>query len=112
LKQEPEVHVVGRLPFWTALGGLAEAGGMEAAVLSMQPPDPSGLDRSLLIYHGDKIADIDRHLIALGFRPADIVKQGDMALIDVEGFVAADDPRLAAAAGTVLAGAYACPVSG
>lgn len=85
------IHIVARLPFW------ARVGVAEALVLSEAAPDPSGYDRSL-------IAGLDAD--APGFEVVEVHPGG---LVEVDGFVMQDDPRLQGMLASVL-GAYAVPV--
>ncbi len=93
------LHVVARLPFWGMRSGV------EAMVLTEAPPDPSGDDRTLI---GAALAPSDLRA-SLG-TSARIVA-GDAAgpsLVEVDGFVGADDPLLAALPGRFsVLGAFA-----
>lgn len=120
-------HVVARLPFW-AVPRPEGAPAVEALVVSLAPPDPSGADRSLLVLEPPAGCDRERltdALAAAGFAAGPVIVRRDpaspaaRALADVEGFVTEDDPRLAALAGAlrmpcppVVLGAYAVPLSG
>ena len=82
---------------------------MQALVVSAAPPDPSGQDRSLLAVP----ADLDAAALGgAGLEGAlPLGRAGGQMLLDVAGFVAGNDPRLAALpAGTRVIGAYAVPV--
>ena len=118
----PRVHVVARLPFWAPRPEGTPAG--SGLVVSAAAPDPSGQDRSLL---GLELADADlgrlgAALAAVGFHAGPIIMRRDAdapaacALVEVEGFVGDDDPRLAtlreAGCSPTVLGAYAVPVGG
>ncbi|HEX4261761.1 MAG TPA: chorismate mutase [Acetobacteraceae bacterium] len=117
----PRLHIVARLPFWAPRPeGTPQA---QALVVSAADPDPSGADRSLLgleIAAGISRARLGTALGAAGFAARDVILRrypgaaAAQALVEVEGFVAADDRRLAAANGLipapVLLGAYAVPI--
>lgn len=111
----PRLQVVARLPFIDAPSGPA------ALVVAPVPPDASGEDRSLLLIEAE--ADAPRGRIAQALAEAGlpgsallVLRAGDatLALAEVEGFLAADDPRLAALPWTrrTILGAYAAPVAG
>ena len=122
-RDEPRIHVVARLPFWAPRPEGAPQ--VQALVVAAAPPDPSGRDRSLLGF--DLSAEISRARLsaactAAGLAPAAMILRRDPAaqeaqgLVEVEGYVTEDDPRLAALAdhagrSTVL-GAYAVPAGG
>ncbi len=111
----PRLQVVARLPF------MAAGDGAGALVVAPVAPDPSGHDRSLLMIEAEARASRTRVTQALeeaGFAPTSLLlaRAGEetLALTEVEGFLGADDPRLAAlpwARRTIL-GAYAAPVVG
>jgi chorismate mutase len=118
----PRVHIVGRLPFWTPR---AEGGPrVEALVVGIMAPEPTGADRSLLACEATtelSRARLNAALDAAGLKPGAILLRRAIAdaaalLIEVEGFCADSDPRLAAFAGRagtttpVVAGAYAVPL--
>lgn len=119
---DPRMHIVARLPFWSPRPeGVPK---VQALVVSAAAPDPSGQDRSLL---GVELASevngvrLDAIMAAAGFRAAmvawrDFDSSAACALVDVDGFVADEDPRLPTlrAAGCVVTvlGAYAVPVGG
>jgi chorismate mutase len=122
-RDEPRIHVIGRLPFWSAR--TEGAPGVQALVVAAAAPDPSGDDRSLvgLELPGDvSRARLATVLAGAGFAPgATILRRPQgapvaFALVDVAGFVADDDPRLAAIPDMerppVVLGAYAVPVDG
>lgn len=109
------LQVVARLPFMTA------ADGAGALVVAPVAPDPSGDDRSLLMIEAE--AHASRARLAQGLEEAGFVSNAllltragaaTLALAEVNGFLDAEDPRLAAlpwARRTIL-GAYATPVLG
>ena len=121
-REGPRIHIVARLPFWSARAdGAATA---EGFVVGAAPPDPSGEDRTLL---GLELPpDMSRGrlaaaLAAAGFAGGPIILQRDgfaaRAMADFSGFVAEADPRLASlreatTQAPVILGAYACPIGG
>ena len=122
-KDEPRIHVIGRLPFWRPRPeGTPD---VQALVIAAVAPDPSGADRSLL---GLELplevsrARMTAALTAAGVVPSHIILRRDPgapvadALAEVSGLVADDDPRLAALDTVlrrpVVLGAYAIPVDG
>lgn len=121
-RDQPRVHVVTRLPFWSPR--VEGAPRVEALVVGVVAPDRTSLDRSLLI--AEIATELSRARItagleAAGFTPGGLLLRAptpDSAavLIEVEGFCADGDPRLdafAARAGTtrpVVAGAYPVPI--
>lgn len=122
-RAEPRLYVVARLPFWVPRPEGAPRG--QALVLATPPPDPSGADHTLLgveLPPGLSRTGAADRLAAAGFpgarmqvwRPAS--GPVALALLDVEDFVAEDDPRLAvlgeALRPPMVLGAYATPVDG
>lgn len=121
-RDQPRVHVVARLPFFTPR--VEGAPRVEALAVGIVPPDPTGADRSLLVCEIG--AEFSRTRIVAALEAAGLPPGGLMLraptpnatamLIEVEGFCADDDPRLddfAARAGTarpVVAGAYPVPI--
>lgn len=117
-KDDPRMHVVARLPFWAPRAeGTPTAQGL---VVCAAAPDPSGHDRALL---GLELpAEVSRaRLMTLmtgaGFVPGPtILRRRDpvmQALVEVDGFVADNDPRLATLPTLrppVVVGAYAVPL--
>jgi chorismate mutase len=115
------LFVIARIPFWTKRAeGLPQG---DAYVVASVPPDESGNDRGLVALQAS--ADMSRtRLVAMvkdaGFEPGSLwVRRlaGDSrisALVEVEGLVADDDPRLGAIAGLeappVVIGGYAVPL--
>ena len=121
-RDEPRIHVVARLPFWAPRAEGAPQ--VRALVVSAAAPDRSEHDHSLI---GLELppelsrARLSTALADAGFSVHGTVLRRDphspatLALIDVDGHVTEDDPRLAAI-GTkrppVVLGAYAVPVDG
>lgn len=121
-RDEPRIHVVARLPFWTAPRPEGAPPG-QALVVAPIPSDPSGKDRSLLGLELDE--DVSRArltgaLAAAGLTPESIVLRRDQsaavahALVEVEGHLEDDDPRLAGLGALlrrpVVLGGYAVPL--
>ncbi len=122
-RDDPRIHVVARLPFWTPRPEGAPQ--VQAFVVTAVAPDPSGRDRSLL---GLELAlessrtRLGGDLAAAGFSAGTVILRRDpgaaaaYALVDVDGFVADGDPRLAALQAVlrapVVLGAYAVPIGG
>jgi len=101
-KDEPRIHVVARLPFWTRRPEGAPT--TQALVVAAITPDASGVDRSLLGLEFDLNVSRARLTAALGsagFSPGQIILRRDPgvpaahALVEVQGYVTDDDPRLA-----------------
>jgi chorismate mutase / prephenate dehydratase len=122
-RDEPRIHVVARLPFWTRRpeGGVR----VQALVVSTTPPDASGEDCSLIgleINTETSRARVSAALTAAGVAPRSIILHRHAgepvahALVEVEGMVQEDDPRLAASLPVlrppVVLGAYAVPIEG
>jgi chorismate mutase/prephenate dehydratase len=122
-KDEPRIHIIGRLPFWAPRP--EGAPDVQALVIAAVAPDSSGADRSLL---GLELplevsrARLVSALVAGGFEPSHVILRRDPgapaadAIADVEGFVPDGDPRLDNL-GTLLRrpvvlGAYAIQVGG
>ena len=118
---DPRIHVIARLPFWSPRPeGAPKA---QALVVAAVAPDPSAHDRSLigLELHADASrARLTAALTVANLAPSSTILRRDpsatLALVEVEGLVAEDDPRLAALDGVVrrpvVLGAYAVPVDG
>ena len=114
-----------RLPFWAARPEGAPR--VQALVVGVVPPDASGADHTLL---GLEVAlehsrtRLSQGLAAAGLQAGATILRRDpgaataLVLVDVEGFVAEDDARLAALAASVagrvpvVLGAYAVPLEG
>ncbi len=120
-KDEPRIHVVARLPFWTHRPEGAPS--VQAMVAAAIAPDPSGADRSLLGLELDLNVSRARLTAALGsasFTPEQIILRRDPGapaahvLVEVQGYVADDDTRLARLGSVlrppVVLGAYAVAV--
>jgi chorismate mutase len=125
---EPRIHVVARLPFWANRPEGAPQ--VQALVVAAVAPDASAAapeigDRSLI---GLELPlDLSRARLSSMLTAAGLVQSAAIlrrdagagvahALIEVEGFVADGDPRLAAIPDLlrppVVLGAYAIPVDG
>jgi chorismate mutase len=122
-RDEPRIHIVARLPFWAPRSEGAPQ--VQAMVVAAAAPDASSRDRSLLGFELPpemSRARLAGALSAAGLAPASIILRRDPAghiahgLIDVDGHVADDDPRLLKLAESVrtpvVLGAYAVPVEG
>ena len=119
----PAIQVVARLPLWAPRP--EGAPDVEALVVAAAKPDASGLDRSLI---GLELSlDVSRArlgtmLAAARLAPTQVILRRDPgapvadALVEVEGFVTEDDPRLAEIGlvlqRPVVLGAYAVPLEG
>lgn len=123
-RDTPRLYVVARLPFWAKPRGEG-AVSAQALVLSTAAPDASGHDRSLLGFeapHDVSRTSLNTALAASGITPGSMLLRRDAAggptygLIDLEGYMQDDDPRLAALASVVhqpvVLGGYAVPVEG
>ncbi len=129
-KDDPRIHIVARLPFWSRRAEGAPAA--PALVIAAIPPDPSGDDRSLIGLELDREtsrARLAATLTAAGFAldgtggtiPGSLILRRDPgapvahALVDVAGHVSDDDPRLSHLAAVlrppVVLGAYAVPIA-
>ncbi len=117
----PRLHVIARLPFWTARNEGAPAA--QALVVATAAPDQSAADRSFLVVELNNDVSRDRlsqSLVSAGLTPGVILlrRESDtaFALIDVAGFLTDDDPRLTKLGGTArrpaVLGAYAEPIQG
>ncbi len=120
---DPRIHVVARLPFWTARPEGAPR--VQALVVSAAPPDESGMDRSLIgleLALETSRARLGTDLSAAGFVTGPVIVRRDVgsdvahALVDVEGFVTDADVRLRQLRSVlrppVVLGAYAVPIPG
>jgi chorismate mutase/prephenate dehydratase len=123
MHRERRIHIVARLPFWARRPEHAPA--VPALVVAMEPPDPSGEDRTLLGVELDRDlsrARLSAALAAAGLASGATIVRRDpgapvaQALLEIDGFLAEDDPRLARLDGVlrqpVVLGAYAIPVAG
>ena len=119
----PRIHIAARLPFWTRRPEGAPSA--QALVVAAIPPDPSGQDRTLLGLELDldvSRARLTTAVASAGFSPGTVVLRRDPgapiahAIVDVEGYLADDDARLAQLGAVlrrpVLLGAYAVPLDG
>jgi len=121
-RDEPRIHVLARLPFWSPRAEGAPT--VRALVVASVPPDASAHDRSLI---GLELplemsrARLSEAMTKAGFSVGGIILRRDpydpmaLALVDVDGLVSDADPRLAALATRrrpVVLGAYAVPVDG
>jgi chorismate mutase len=120
-RDEPRIHVIARLPFWAPRPEGAPQ--VQALVVAAVGPDASARDRSLigLELNGESSrARLTAALTAAALPPLSTILRRDpaaaTALVEVEGLVADDDPRLArlgeVARRPVVLGAYAVPVEG
>jgi chorismate mutase-like protein len=111
-------HVIARLPFGDP--GNQRSRGLQALVLGTTLNEPSGEDRSLLVAETREAVSRSslrdalnwtelRPVFIQAFQEADGREQH---LVEVEGFVAPDDPRLAALAKTLGSEARAMSIGG
>ncbi len=116
------IHVVARLPFWRIRPEGAPA--VQALVIASSPADPSGDDISLIALEMEaqiSRASLSNTLTAAGFKPISILLNRPAGapvaqlLVEVEGFVALDDPRLPRIGGLqappLVVGAYAVAIA-
>ncbi len=119
--RSPRLHVIARLPFWTARNEGAPAA--QALVVASTAPDASAADRSYLVVELDNDVSRDRltqALVGAGLTPGSVLLRREagraFALIEVAGYLSDDDPRLAKLGGTArrpaVLGAYAEPIQG
>jgi chorismate mutase/prephenate dehydratase len=122
-RDEPRIYVVARLPFWAPRPEGAPQ--VQALVVAAIAPDASSRDRALIgleLPPEISRARLAASMATAGFAPGTIILRRDQggqtaqALVDVEGYVADDDARLAALTDLsrppVVLGAYAVPVDG
>ena len=122
-RDDPRIHVVARLPFWSARPEGSPK--VQALVVSAAAPDPSGADRSLLgleMTQEVSRARLGAAVAAAGFQAGTTILRREPggsvahALVDVDGFVADGDSRLATLQSVlrppVVLGAYAVPIPG
>jgi chorismate mutase/prephenate dehydratase len=94
----PRLHILARLPFWTARPD--HVAGADTLVVGTTAPDASGADRCF-------IASADAARLAdAGLT----VHATHGPVVEVDGLIAEDDPRLPT--GAVVLGGYAVPVPG
>jgi hypothetical protein len=123
--RQPKVpHVIARLPFGDP--GNQRGRGLQALVIGTTPNEPTDIDRGLLV--AETREPVSRSAIrdALNtaqFRPIFIQAFQELGgpeqqLVEIEGFLAPDDPRLAALAKAlgpdsraISIGGYAVPLS-
>jgi chorismate mutase/prephenate dehydratase len=116
------IHVVARLPFWRSRPEGAPA--VQALVIASSPADPSGDDISLIALEMEaqiSRVSLSNALTAAGFKPISILLNRPAGaavaqlLVEVEGFVALDDLRLARIGGLqappLVVGAYAVAIA-
>jgi chorismate mutase len=121
-RDTPRIHVVARLPFWSPRAEGAPQ--VRALVVSTATPDQSQHDHTLIgleLSPEMSRARLSTALAEAGFTTSGILLRRaehdprSLLLIDVDGYVTEDDPRLAML-GTlrppVVLGAYAMPVDG
>jgi chorismate mutase len=121
-RDTPRIHIVARLPFWTPRAEGAPQ--VRALVVSAAAPDPSAHDHSLVgleLPHDMSRARLATAVTEAGFTASGILLRRDpqdpvaLALMDLDGFVTDDDPRLAnlgALRAPIVLGAYAMPIDG
>jgi chorismate mutase / prephenate dehydratase len=120
---EPRIYVVARLPFWAPRAEGATT--VQSLVIAALAPDASDRDRSLLGLELDvdvSRARLTQTLINAGLPPGSVILRRDQdaqvahALVEVDGHLADDDPRLTGIAAVrrrpILIGAYAIPEDG
>lgn len=120
-KDDPRIYVIARLPFWTSRPEGTPR--VQALVVGVSAPDASGEDRSFIGL--ECAADVSRNrlsglLEAAGLKPVSVVLRRDAgspdarALVEVDGMLGDDDPRLARLAPAlrrpVVLGGYAVGV--
>jgi chorismate mutase len=119
-RDEPRIHVVARLPFWSPRPEGSPQ--VQALVVAAIAPDASTQDRSLVgieLPLAVSRARLTASLAAAGFTlVGTLLRRGGQvayALIEVEGLVADGDPRLAAITDAdrppVVLGGYAVPLA-
>lgn len=123
-REEPRIHIAARLPFWAARSEGSPA--LQALVVSPAAPDASEHDRSLIGLELEQDISRDRLaavFAAAGFGQAAVwVLRRDpgaplaQALVETEGHVTEDDPRLDRLTGVhrrpAVLGGYAVPFGG
>lgn len=121
-REDPRIHVAARLPFWAAPRPEGSPA-VQALVVSPAAPDASELDRTLIGL--ELVQDISRDRLSAAFagaglgqaavwmlrrEPSTPVVQG---LVELEGYVTEDDPRLDKLSGLArrpaVLGGYAVP---
>lgn len=117
LHGDPRMHIIARLPFWAARPDGVSA--VPAVVVAAAAPDASGADRSFLGLELDQElsrARIGSVLAAAGLPPVSLLLRPNHVLVEVDGHLTDDDPRLARLEGfprrPVVLGGYAIPIAG
>jgi chorismate mutase len=118
----PRLFVIAKIPFWTKRAEGLPLG--EAYVVAATRPDPSGADKGLIAveFHADTSrAKIGTLVKEAGFSIGPMwvkrlpIDAGIRVLIEVDGLVEDDDPRLAAIQGLdappIVIGGFAVPLS-
>lgn len=113
------VHILARLPFWSRDGAQRP----EALVAAAGAPDPSGEDRTLFGFEFSvelSRTRLAQQIAAAGFVANSLILRRDatapvaQALVDLDGFIEENDPRLVAIGSLirppVRLGAYAVPL--
>lgn len=101
-RDDPRVYVIARLPFWTPRPDGTPR--VQALALGVSAPDASGQDRSFIGLECG--TDVSRNRLAglletAGLKPVSVVLRRDagapvaLALVEVDGMLGDDDPRLA-----------------
>lgn len=117
-------RIVARLPF--ARRGNARGDAIDALAIAGVAPEPTGDDRSLLVFtavEAPSRAGLDAAIRDAGFAPGVIAGRAmagaaHLCLVEVDGFVDSADPRLdgvgdalgASVTGAMSIGAYAVPI--
>ena len=96
--RDPRLHVIARLPFWIARPDHVPHA--DTLVVGPTAPDASGADRSFIAF-ADHARLADAGLI---------VRATHGPIVEVDGMIAEDDPRLTT--GVIVHGGYAIPVPG
>jgi chorismate mutase/prephenate dehydratase len=122
-RDEPRVHVVSRLPFWSPRPDGAPT--VQALVVATSEPDASEHDRSLLGLEFDldvSRARLNAALNTAGLTPGTVILRRDQgatvahALVEIGGLLTDSDARLAGLGAMlrrpVVLGAYAIPETG
>lgn len=120
-QDQPRLHVIGRLPFWTPRGEGAPAA--QALVVGAIAPDASGQDRALIALELDRAvshARLTAALAAADLAPNALILRRDpdrpaLALAEVDGLLTEADPRLArldTLRPPFVLGGYAIPLTG
>jgi len=123
-REDPRIHIAARLPFWATRPEGAPS--VQALVVSPAAPDPSQQDRSLVGLELEQ--DISRDRLAAVFATAGLGQVAvwalrrepggplAQALVELDGHVTEDDPRLDRLTGLArrpaVLGGYAMPLGG